>query len=60
MKNKILELRGSNELEKSELKRINGGVYVRYCCEYFQDANGNPTDRCIVWSIKVGAGTACP
>lgn len=60
MKNKILELRGSNELEKSELKRINGGRYVRFCCEYIQDADGNNTDRCLIWSVQVGAYGQCP
>lgn len=60
MKNQILGLNSSKELEKSELKKISGGGYVRYCCEYREDANGNLTNKCLVWSVPAGSGTACP
>lgn len=60
MKKSILNLNGSEKLLKTELKKIQGGAYYRYCCEYREDANGNLTNKCLVWSVPAGAGTACP
>ena len=46
MKKSILNLKGSQELNATEQKQIQGGA-LRYCCE---TAEVNGREVCVVWS----------
>lgn len=68
MKKTLLSLKSAKTLTRNELKTINGGAVSSFCgqpierpcCEYFEDENGNPTDRCRVGAICVGRQIMCP
>ncbi len=65
MKKSILNLEGAKMLTRDEQKLLGGAsINIRCpkkCCEWIEDANGNPTSQCSIWSFCIGTNIyVCP
>ncbi len=62
MKKTILNLEGAKIISSEQQKLLGGreageSVNIRCpkkCCEWFEDEDGNPTSKCMIWSFCIG------